>query len=597
MLHFEIRGNVAQFLRTPRDTRQGTASATLRGTIAVSQDALSHTDVTTVSNPMPPPPVVAKLDQHRPQGLGAHPSLPSPISIIALSKYLSDYHSALSDYLIQGFSFGFSLDFQGPQLSNRCTNLPSALQSPDIVSTKLQRELDAGRIQGPFRHPPFSTPFNVSPIGLHPKKAPGEFRLIHHLSHPHSASVNSFIPPQLSTVHYATIGDAISSILKHGQGCFMAKSDIRSAFRLIPIHPRDYPLLGFMWSGEFYFDRCLPMGAASSCAIFERFSTALEWITLGSVHNCSVHHVLDDFIFIAPTAMECQMGLDAFLEICKNVGVPIADEKTQGPCTTLTFLGIELDSLDMESRLPIDKLEKCQSSIRDAIGRRSATLRELQSITGLLNFACSVVQPGRAFLRRLIQLTMGKTRPSHFINLTKGSKDDLRMWLSFLAQFNGKSVFLSEVWLSSVKLKLYTDAAQSLGYGAIFRRSWFYGEWPTEWKKYSISVLELYPIVLAVETWANTMANQCVLLYTDNEAIVSVINKQTARDPILMILVRRLVLTSLRFNILFQAIHIPGVTNTLPDLLSRLQVEKFRKLAKDMDHQPTIIPCISQGLR
>ena len=82
-------------------------------------------------------------------------------------------------------------------------------------------------------------------------------------------------------------------------------------------------------------------------------------------------------------------------------------EKTFGPSTVLTFAGIELDTICCESRLPGDKLLKCQQLIASFLSRKKATLKELQSLIGVLNFACSVVSPGRSFLRRLVDLTVG----------------------------------------------------------------------------------------------------------------------------------------------------------------------------------------------
>ena len=76
-----------------------------------------------------------------------------------------------------------------------------------------------------------------------PKKAPGEFRLIHH----YGDSVKTSIPPEFSTVKYATEDDAINFIKVLGQSCVLAKTDVRSAFLIIPVHPPDHPLLGFQW--------------------------------------------------------------------------------------------------------------------------------------------------------------------------------------------------------------------------------------------------------------------------------------------------------------------------------------------------------------
>ena len=131
------------------------------------------------------------------------------------------------------------------------------------------------RIAGPFDQPPFES-FWVSPLGLVPKKVPGEYRMIHHLSFPKGQSVNDGISVEYSHVQYATIDDAIKLIKEVGQGCYLAKTDFKSAFCIIPIRPEDYPLLGMTWQGKFYFDKCMPMGCSSSCRTFESFSTALD---------------------------------------------------------------------------------------------------------------------------------------------------------------------------------------------------------------------------------------------------------------------------------------------------------------------------------
>ena len=47
----------------------------------------------------------------------------------------------------------------------------------------------------------------------------------------------------------------------------------------------------------------------------------------------------------------------------KNLGVPIAANKTEGPSTTLEFMGIILDNVRMEARLPGDKVERIQASL------------------------------------------------------------------------------------------------------------------------------------------------------------------------------------------------------------------------------------------
>ena len=134
----------------------------------------------------------------------------------------------------------------GPKLAQDGLNLQSALSNKEIVNQKNQAELWAGRIAGPFKDKPFKN-YKVSPLGIVPKKAPGEFRLIHHLSWPRTtdSSVNDGIPPEFAHVKYSGSQEAIMKVKMLGKGCFLAKTGVQSAFRIMPVHADDYELLGF----------------------------------------------------------------------------------------------------------------------------------------------------------------------------------------------------------------------------------------------------------------------------------------------------------------------------------------------------------------
>ena len=194
----------------------------------------------------------------------------------------------------------------------------------------------------------------------------------------------------------------------HGKNCLMAKTDIENSFKIIPIHHKDHELLGFSIDGKYYYDKTLPMGLSYSCCLFEKFSNAIHWIVDNKLKSSGCVHVLDDFLFIGPPDnMLCRQTLTQFLDMAHSIGMPIKQEKTVFPTTVLTFLGIEIDSTFMEIRLPEDKLIKLREKLKIFKKRKKVTLEEIQSLIGLLNFACLVVQPGRAFLRRLIDLTIG----------------------------------------------------------------------------------------------------------------------------------------------------------------------------------------------
>ena len=111
----------------------------------------------------------------------------------------------------------------------------------------------------------------------------------------------------------------------------------------------------------------------------------------------------------------------------------------------------------------------------------------------------------------------------------------------------------------------------------------FCGPWPASWTSVNIASLEVFPIVLSLRIWRPLVVNKYVTFYTDNAAVVDVINKQTSKHPLIMILARDLVLTSLTYNILFRAHHIPGVHNAGADYISRFQVEQLKQISPGAD--------------
>ena len=132
------------------------------------------------------------------------------------------------------------------------------------------------------------------------------------------------------------------------------------------------------------------------------------------------------------------------------------------------------------------------------------------------------------------------------------------------------------------KLNLYTDASGAIGFGALFGREWCYGKWPENWLKYNIAVLEF----LFVGSF-----NQWVLVFTDNQSLVSVIKKQTSKDAELTSFFHTIVRVCLQNNILFKAKHVAGRHNVLADRLSQFKVDQFPQLAPVHMHRfPKSIP-------
>jgi hypothetical protein len=105
----------------------------------------------------------------------------------------------------------------------------------------------------------------------------------------------------VQSVKYSSIDDAVEMIQSLGKGAKLGISGIKKAFRLLPVWPGDFDLLGFRIKVKFYFDKFLPMGASISCAlpVFEKFSTFIQWeVVYESDNKPSIIHYLETFYLV-----------------------------------------------------------------------------------------------------------------------------------------------------------------------------------------------------------------------------------------------------------------------------------------------------------
>ena len=519
-------------------------------------------------------------------------NLPTPICLEKLDEMLVNYDQAKKQFLINGFKEGFYLGYKGQANCNiKVPNLLSTENHEEAVAVYLDKEINKGRIAGPFMEIPFKH-FQLNPIGVVEKSVAGSFRIITNLSYPKGSSINDNIPREFSQVSYSSIQDAAKLLLECGKNSYLAKCDIESAFRLIPLSPKQYHLLVYKWNNSFYHDKCLPMGASSSCKIFECFSSALEHI---AKHNGieTMLHYLDDFLIVNPSEMGCQDDLNQFVNMCQAINVPLAKNKTVGPTQTITFLGLEIDTKAEIIRLPKEKIKKCEELLSHLLSIPKCTKRKLESVLGLLSFTCQVVLPGRAFLLHMYAALVNIRKPWYFIRLSHEIKSDLNVWLLFLKEHNGISFYRDQLFLSDNSIHIFSDAAKSEGFGAYLDNHWFAGGWPSDWwSQQTIVLLEFIPIFLAIQVWGAKLQNKYIILHSDNEPLVHNINHQTSKEKLVRVLLRKLVLEMLTHNIMFQAVHVPGYVNVIADKLSRLQISSFKQLHPLADPLPTPIPSL-----
>ena len=516
-------------------------------------------------------------------------SITTPLLVGAWRQCLHTYpHPEVAKFVMQGLTEGFRIGFNYSQskLKSAKRNMLSARSQPTVVESYLAEEVKLRRVAGPFS--PGQVPaLHVSRFGVIPKShQPNKWRLIVDLSHPPDWSVNSSISRELCSMAYVTIDDAVRQLVSVGKGALMAKIDIKSAFRLVPVHPADRHLLGMEWNGQRYIDTCLPFGLRSSPRLFNMLADLLEWILYNKGVTYVLHYLDDYFTVGGPDSAECKHNLDIIIHNCKVLGIPLAIDKVMGPVTTIEFLGISLDSMQMEARLPQEKLDRIQRAVAEWLARKSAKKREILSLLGLLQHASKVVVPGRTFTRRMFNTAAKVRELDHYTRLNREFRSDLHWWDTFLSYWNGVSFSLFANPASPQAI-IQTDASGSWGCGASYDSEWFQWSWPESWGSTSIMEKELVPIVLACAEWGPQLKRKVVLFECDNMAVVSAVAKGTAKPDLVMYLLRCLWFFTAHYDMLIRIQHIPGSSNLAADHLSRNQLPKFFSCVPQASPLPT----------
>ena len=448
----------------------------------------------------------------------------------ALLRRLPD--QTYADFILSGLRHGFRIGFnRASPLRSAKRNMQSAYDHPEVVTHYLEEEVKAGRVLGPFsKVEADAAAWQISKFGVIPKHQENKWRLIIDLSRPEQASVNEGIDLSICSLNYVKLDEVADTVCLLGRGTELAKADIRAAYRIVPVHPDDRPLLAMEWDGQVYVDGALPFGLRSAPKIFNAISDSLEWAIKANGARF-LWHYLDDFITVGgPGAGECEFNCSLIRHMCNRLGVPLAEDKCEGPVTRIVFLGIEIDSMAMELRLPLDKLRRVQDELRRWQAKKQCTKRELQSLLGLLQHAAVVVRPGRTFLRRLYDMLPSVKAPNHHLYLNAAARSDLAWWTSFIESWNGLSLLHSQQ-PAFPHHTVVSDASGQWGCGAYCGRSWFQLCWlGTPVQDESIMVKELTPVVIASAIWGRQWAGHTVQCKCDNEAVVAVFFSRISKN-------------------------------------------------------------------
>ncbi|KAJ5413721.1 hypothetical protein N7509_000348 [Penicillium cosmopolitanum] len=264
-----------------------------------------------------------------------------------------------------------------------------------------------------------------------------------------------------------TIDNIYEQVIQAGLGCVIIKRDIKDAFRIVPVAEDNQHLLAFQWNDSTYVECCLPFGLATAPYLFNLFAEALHWILQCLLPAFYINHYLDDFIAIArsPSVFDPMSAFDkVYNRVTDYLRIPRNTKKDQqGTCVTV--LGIQIDTLAMEARLPPEKLCRATLDAAAALNAASLSLKQTERLTGLLAFCSRVVRLGRTRLQSLYTFQAAFPHGSSARRrIPYEVRDDLEWWRDPLSLFNG--VLLIDPCRRTIT-HLYTDAS-STGQGLFF---------------------------------------------------------------------------------------------------------------------------------
>ncbi|CAJ0954861.1 unnamed protein product [Ranitomeya imitator] len=226
----------------------------------------------------------------------------------------------------------------------------------------------------------------------------------------------------------------------------------------------------------------------------------------------------------------------------------------------------------MEFRLPSEKIDGLIELIDGCLSVGKVSLTRMQSLLGSLNFACRVILMGRIFSCRLALATQVVKQLHHRIRITSQLRGDL-MDRNNPYDWWPEAFYRDSSMTQPPQVAIvppgYRSGSWTCWFQRPLRRPTMRGKWPehwftTSWTK-NLTLLELFPIALAMENWGEFLGNKRIRLQLRNTSAVHAINYLSSSSALVIKLIRVIVLKSLSLNLWFRARTAPESTNNMFD--------------------------------
>ena len=265
-------------------------------------------------------------------------------------------------------------------------------------------------------------------------------------------------------------------------------------------------------------------------------------------------------------------------EILKKCGIEEAVKKACPPSTLMTFIGILFNTDKMTKQITEQRLNEIKLLLRLWLNQEKASLKDIQSLIGKLNFAACCVRQGRIFISMLIRwlkVLYKEDICDHII--PDYVKKDILWWYSFLRTYNGISMMSYEHWLEPNEM-FFSDSCL-IGCGWFWQGRYFHALFPKriQRKKNHINFLEMMAIIICLKVWGKSFKGKRIQIFCDNFAVFQVLSSGKAKCQYLQSDLREVVFLAATMEFEIRTIHIESKSNSFADHLSRWYLDSSHK--------------------
>ena len=504
-------------------------------------------------------------------------------------KHLLGYeHVELCQYLEFGFPLGLQQDPE-PALRSSSRNHGSAYQYYTWIDKFVETGLYNCDLSGPMTAPPFNS-FQTSPLMTAPKKPNGRRAVFDATFGESSLNLNTPSDHYMGLpidYAYPRIEDFKRFIIKHGKGCFIYKRDLSRYFLQIPLDPKEYNRVGFVWRGSFFFFCGFMFGLKHAGFQGQRITSAVTWIhrRLGLETDHEEYYdslnYSDDIGGCEATKDRAVAAYTSLGSLFSELGLRESKSKAHPPSTCMPYLGVEFDTQAMVMRIPSEKLEEVREELSLWVRKTTVSKRSLQKLLGRLFWVSRCIQYSRAFMSRLLnQLKSMHGLADHKkVKLSEDCREDIQWWARYVRRFNGTElIYPTDPLNLSLDQLLDTTAivccgdAQPMGGGAYCGGQYWSRPFPSWLQDPTIPIhLKEFWVVLASSwLWSSQWRGKLVYIFCDNTAVVEVLEKERPNDPKMQELLREFlyIVCTRGFTPVFRAIGTKS--NKTADFISRV---------------------------